>query len=231
MPCGSLARSCRRSVVWPSRGSPTKRYALASAAGPMKSGSASIERQALTQAPHWMQAIDWVTSIIDSGGTMYSRSGGVALGQQPRGDAADLRPVRRLHVGHEVLQHRHVAHRLDDDRRGVAVGVRTVRPFARLADLGLAGEAGLAVDLHPARAADRGAARAANRERAVLVVLVLEQPVEHRQRRVEVDVEGVPVGPLARLGLEAADLERVVRAISSTSSPSAPTASWSRPSS
>ncbi len=46
----------------------------------MKSGSASIERHALTQAPHWMQAIDWVTSIIDSGGTMYSRSGGSPSG-------------------------------------------------------------------------------------------------------------------------------------------------------
>ena len=47
----------------------------------MKSGSASIERQAETQAPHWMQAIDWVMSIIDSGGTMYSRSGGSPSGR------------------------------------------------------------------------------------------------------------------------------------------------------
>src|SRR5215210_2418740 len=47
----------------------------------MKSGSASIERQEETQAPHWMQAIDWVTSIIDSGGTTYSRSGGSPLGR------------------------------------------------------------------------------------------------------------------------------------------------------
>src|SRR5882757_3991190 len=46
----------------------------------MKSGSASIERQAETQAPHWMQAIDWVMSIMDSGGTMYSRSGGSPSG-------------------------------------------------------------------------------------------------------------------------------------------------------
>src|SRR6059036_3081328 len=38
----------------------------------MKSGSASIERQEETQAPHWMQAIDWVMSIIDSGSTTYS---------------------------------------------------------------------------------------------------------------------------------------------------------------
>ncbi len=46
----------------------------------MKSGSASIERQAETQAPHWMQAIVWVMSIIDSGSTMYSRSGGSPCG-------------------------------------------------------------------------------------------------------------------------------------------------------
>src|ERR671923_2999151 len=46
----------------------------------MNSGSASIERHAETHAPHWMQAIDWVTSIIDSGGTTYSRSGGSPAG-------------------------------------------------------------------------------------------------------------------------------------------------------
>ena len=45
-------------------------------AGPMKSGSASIERQDETQAPHWMQAIVCVMSTIDSGGTTRSRSGG-----------------------------------------------------------------------------------------------------------------------------------------------------------
>src|SRR5215212_1860007 len=47
----------------------------------MKSGSASTERQAETQAPHWMQAIDWVMSIIDSAGTTYSRSGGSPSGR------------------------------------------------------------------------------------------------------------------------------------------------------
>src|SRR5215216_1320628 len=46
----------------------------------MKPGSASIERQEETQAPHWMQAIDWVMSIIDSGSTTYSRSGGSPCG-------------------------------------------------------------------------------------------------------------------------------------------------------
>src|ERR1044071_716892 len=47
----------------------------------MKSGSASIERQEETQAPHWMQAIDWVMSSIDSGSTMYSRSGASPWGR------------------------------------------------------------------------------------------------------------------------------------------------------
>ena len=83
----------------------------------MNSGSTSIDRQSETQAPHWMQAIVCVTSIIDSGGTMYSRSGGVALGQQPRRDALDLLPVDRVHVDDQVLEHGHVAHRLDRDRR------------------------------------------------------------------------------------------------------------------
>src|SRR3954449_12389849 len=41
----------------------------------MNSGSTSIDRQSDTQAPHWMQAIDCVTSTIDSRGTTYSRSG------------------------------------------------------------------------------------------------------------------------------------------------------------
>src|SRR5919112_923116 len=47
----------------------------------MNSGSTSIDRHAETQAPQWMQAIDWVMSIIDSAGTMYSRSGGSPSGR------------------------------------------------------------------------------------------------------------------------------------------------------
>src|SRR5215212_1560485 len=46
----------------------------------MNSGSTSSDRHADTQAPHWMHAIDWVTSIIDVGSTMYSRSGGSPSG-------------------------------------------------------------------------------------------------------------------------------------------------------
>jgi hypothetical protein len=46
----------------------------------MKSGSTSIDRQSETHAPHWMHAIDCVTSTIVSRGTMYSRSGTGCLG-------------------------------------------------------------------------------------------------------------------------------------------------------
>jgi hypothetical protein len=46
----------------------------------MNSGSTSIDRQSDTQAPHWMQAIDCVTSTMFSWGTMYSRSGTGSLG-------------------------------------------------------------------------------------------------------------------------------------------------------
>src|SRR3954447_14451230 len=42
----------------------------------MNPGSTSIERQPDTHAPHWIQAIVWVTSTTASSGTMYSRSGG-----------------------------------------------------------------------------------------------------------------------------------------------------------
>src|SRR3954470_23421362 len=47
----------------------------------MNSGSTSSDRQADTHAPHWMQAMAWVTSIIASAGTMYSRSGGGPSGR------------------------------------------------------------------------------------------------------------------------------------------------------
>src|SRR3954452_8627694 len=46
----------------------------------MKSGSASIARQEETEAPHWMEGSDWGMAVIDSGGTMYSRSGGSPAG-------------------------------------------------------------------------------------------------------------------------------------------------------
>ena len=50
--------------------------------------------------------------------------GRVALRQQPGHDPLDLLPVDRVHVHDQVLQHRHVAHRLDDDRAVVAPSLR-----------------------------------------------------------------------------------------------------------
>ena len=141
--------------------------------------------------------------------------GRLAVGEEPGGDAADLGPVGRLHVGDQVLDHRHVAHRLDHDRRVAAV--RAVAAVAFLSASSWASpiwvlqpSAGLAVDLHPAGAADRGPAGAADGERAVLAVLGLQDPVEDRERGLEVDVELLPVGALAALGLVAADFERVL---------------------
>src|SRR4051795_467416 len=93
----------------------------------------------------------------------------------------------------------------------------------------LAGERRLAVDFHPAGAADRRAAGAADGERTVVAVLRLQEPVEHRQRGVELDVEGLPVRTLDLLGLEAPNLQCEFSHLSSpypssTSAPAAPTA-------
>ena len=146
----------------------------------MKSGSTSIERQSDTQAPHWMQAIVCVMSIIDSGETMYSRSGGGPSGSSHGVTrciffqwTASMSTIRSL-------MHGHVAHRLDHDR---AVG----RALGGLVEVHVAGEAGPAVDAHAAGAADRGAAGAADADRAVLAVLGLEDAVEHGALAVEVD--------------------------------------------
>ena len=58
----------------PSRGSPTKRIPFASAAGPRKSGSDSIELHSDTQQPQLMQSDSlWMTSIC-SWETTFSRS-------------------------------------------------------------------------------------------------------------------------------------------------------------
>ena len=81
----------------------------------MKSGSTSIDRQSDTQAPHWMQAIVCVTSTIDSRGDEVLALGDRLLVDQPRRDALDLLPVDRVHVDDQVLDHGHVAHRLDLD--------------------------------------------------------------------------------------------------------------------
>ena len=101
--------------------------------------------------------------------------------QQPRRDRLDLLPVDGVHVDDQVLDHRHVAHRLDADQPVVGA-------LERLVEVGVAGESGLAVDAHAAGAADRGAAGAADADRAVEAALRLEDPLEHRAVRLELDV-------------------------------------------
>jgi hypothetical protein len=107
-----------------------------------------------------MQAIDCVTSIIDSRGTRYSRSG-----------------IGSLLMGQGLVE------------------------------VGVAGEAGLAVDAHAAGAADRGATRAADADGAVEARLGLQDPLEHRAMRPELDRVLVPVGRLARLRVVAAQAQ------------------------
>ena len=203
MPCGSSERSFSRSSCCASRGSPTKRYALASAAGPMKSGSTSIDRQSETQAPHWMHAIDCVTSTMFSWGTMYSRSGiGSLLMSQGVTRrifcqwTSSMSTTRSLTTGM------------------LPIGSTSIAPlradFAAPVQMRVAGEAGLAVDADPAGAADRGAARAADRDGAVRRRLGLEDALEHGAVALHVDLELLPVGGVAGLGVVAAQLQRVL---------------------
>ena len=76
-----------------------------------------------------------------------------------------------IHVGHQVLDDWHVAHRLDGDL--LALGLY------ELDDLGLAGEARLMIDAHGAGAADGAATRAAERQAAIFVLTHLDEGVEH----------------------------------------------------
>ena len=124
----------------------------------MKSGSASIERQEETQAPHWMQAIDWVTSIIDSGGTTYSRSGGSPSGSSHGVTRLiffqwvdSMSVTRSLITGMFPIG----STTIGSARRSPPLSLAVLREVLRLADHRLASETGLAVDLHPAGAADR----------------------------------------------------------------------------
>ena len=183
----------------------------------MNSGSASIERQEETQAPHWMQAIDWVMSIIDSGGTTYSRSGGSPSGRSHGVTRRifvqwvdSMSVTRSLITGMFPIGSTTIG-RLLGCAAGASPSAGCAFALVGLADLGLAAERRLAVDLHPARAADRRPARAADDQRPVLAVADLEQPVEHREVGIEVDLELLPVRALAGLRLVAAHLQRVLR--------------------
>src|SRR5207244_13560686 len=67
--------------------------------------------------------------------------------------------------------------------------------------MGVAGERGLADDAHTAGSADRLAAGATDADRAVEAVPRLQDALEHRAVRRELDGVLLPVGSLARLGV------------------------------
>src|SRR5579871_2127497 len=75
MPPGLLSSS-RRSFVFASRGSPTYRYACASACGPRKSGFTANDSQSMRQALQLMQLTSWISSSMAAFSTIYSRSDG-----------------------------------------------------------------------------------------------------------------------------------------------------------
>src|SRR5919109_595798 len=129
--------------------------------------------------------------------------GRVLGGQQPGYDPLDLLPVDGLHVHDQVLDHGHVAHRLPPDPA-------VTRSRGGVADLGVAGQARAAIDAHAARAADGGAAGAADPDRGVLAVLHLEDAVEHGALGRKLGGVVGPVGGLARLGVVAPDLQLIV---------------------
>lgn len=103
------------------------------------------------------------------------------------------------HIDDEVLDDEHVGERRDRGGRG------------RRRDLGEAGEAVVAVDVHRAAPADPLAAAAAEGERRVLLVLDLEQHVEHHRPAVgEVHLVVLEVGlRRRRVGIPPVDRERL----------------------
>src|SRR3954465_4316040 len=166
-----------------------------------------------------MQAIDCVMSIIDSGGTMYSRSGGSPSGSSQGTTrwtffqwTASMSTIRSLSTGMlpmgstttlpPFLEAAPPAPPLP-----AVLGGRLRR---RGAYPGVAGEPGLAVDADAAGAADRRAAGAADGNRGVLAVLGLEDAVEHRALGRQIHAEVFPVSGVAAFRVVAPDFQGVI---------------------
>ena len=170
----------------------------------MKSGSASIDRHEETQAPHWMQAIDWVMSIIDSGGTTYSRSGGSPSGSShgvTRRIFAQwvdsMSVTRSLITGMFPIGSTMIGRRSPVRAGAVAVARSPVRVRGprRSGSCRRASDWPLIFTPHEPQIAARHEQR--TDQRAVLAVRGLQQAVEHREVGIEVDLELLPVGALA----------------------------------
>src|SRR5271155_4397728 len=167
----------------------------------MKPGSTSIARQSDTHAPHWMQAIVWVTSTIDSFETRYSRSGTGCLASSHGVTrwiffqwTASMSTIRSLITGMLPIG---------------SISITPPRAGSRAASKGVgegggvggAGARGFAVPAPPAGAADRLPAGAADADRAVEAVFRLQHRLQHRAVGLELDGVLVPVGRLAGLGV------------------------------
>ena len=148
-----------------------------------------------------MHAIDCVTSTMFSCGTMYSRSGTGSL-LMSHGVTrwiffqwtASMSTTRSLITGMLL---------------NGSTSITPSRPPLRgVLEVRVAGQAGAAVDHDAARAADRRAAGAADADRAVGLVLGLEDALEHRAVRLEVDVVLRPVRRLAALRVVAPQAQR-----------------------
>jgi hypothetical protein len=110
-----------------------------------------------------------MSSFLRSAGVCRISARAPAFADEPRLDVLVL-GEEVAHVAHQVLDQRQVRHGLHRDHVGVHVR-----------EVGLAGEAVAPVDVHGARAADGGAAAVAERERAVEVLLDVEEALEHRE--------------------------------------------------
>ena len=93
------------------------------------------------------------------------------LGDQPWRDALHLLPVDRVHVDDQVLDHGHVAHRLDLDDA-------VLRALQRGVEVRVTGQRRFAVDAHAAGAADRLLAGAADPDRPIDLIADLADRVE-----------------------------------------------------
>src|SRR5580704_10593720 len=135
----------------------------------MKPGSTSIARQSLTHAPHWMQAIVCVMSTIDSLGTMCSRSG----------------------CGPSLISHGVTRCTFFQCTASMSTIMSLITGMLPIGSTSITPSLD---DAHPAGAADRRAAGAADADRAVEPGLGLQDALQHRAVGLELDRVLVPVG-------------------------------------
>ena len=81
----------------------------------------------------------------------------------------------------------------------------------RAGEVGVAGQPRLVVDPHPARPADRLQTGAADPDRAIALVALLEDRVQHRPMTVQLDSELIPICLVPRLRVVPTQAQGVLR--------------------